>query len=61
VSAEPHLHELLVERAQRFPEDPDDDEAPTVEVHMAALRAAGFREVDAIWQNWHTRVLMAIR
>jgi len=61
LSAEPRMHELLVERAQRFPEDPDDDEAPTAEVHMAALRAAGFREVDAIWQNWHNRVLMAIR
>ncbi len=60
-SAEPRIHELMVERAQRFPEDPDDDKAPTVEVHMAALRAAGFREADAIWQNWHNRVLMAIR
>lgn len=61
LSAEPHMQELLVERAQRFPDDADDDEAPTAETHMAALRAAGFREVDAIWQNWHNRVLMAIR
>lgn len=61
LSAEPGIHELLAERTQRFPEDSDDDEAPTVETHIAALRAAGFREVDAIWQNWHNRVLMAIR
>jgi len=61
LSAEPHMRGLMAERAQRFPEDPDDDEAPTAETHMAALRAAGFREVDAIWQNWHNRVLMAIR
>jgi len=59
LSAEPRMHALMAKRAQRFPDD--DDEAPTVETHMAALWAAGFREVDAIWQNWHNRVLMAIR
>lgn len=61
LSAEPAIHELLAERTRRFPEDADDAQAPTIETHVAALRAAGFREVDTIWQNWHDRVLMAVR
>ncbi|HVU66326.1 MAG TPA: hypothetical protein VHD63_04315 [Ktedonobacteraceae bacterium] len=32
-----------------------------VDVHLAALRNAGFREVDVIWQHLDNRVVMAIR
>lgn len=32
-----------------------------LEVHQAALRNAGFREVDVIWQHLDNRVVMAVR
>jgi len=61
LAAEPAMQELLAERARRFPEATHDEHAPTAATHAAALRAAGFREVDAIWQRWESRVLMAVR
>jgi len=61
LAAEPAMRELLAERARRFPEAAHDERAPTAATHGAALRAAGFREVDAIWQHWQSRVLMAVR
>jgi hypothetical protein len=34
---------------------------PIFDVHVAALRDAGFREVGTIWQSVTNRVLMAVR
>ena len=34
---------------------------PIYDLHVAALRDAGFREVGVIWQNMENRVLMAVR
>jgi len=61
LAAEPAMQEFLAERARRFPEATHDEHAPTAATHAAALHAAGFREVDAIWQRWESRVLMAVR
>jgi SAM-dependent methyltransferase len=59
-SAEPAAAPLLAARARRFagkqrPAPPD------VDFHLAALRAAGFREVGTIRQVLSDRVLMAVR
>lgn len=63
LATEPAMQDLLAERARRFPEAEarGDEHAPTAATHAAALQAAGFREVDAIWQRWESRVLMAVR
>jgi SAM-dependent methyltransferase len=61
VAAEPGFQKLLAERERRFAWRPDSLLAPTAELHEAALRDAGFREVGVIWQNLHNRVVLAIR
>lgn len=63
LAAEPAMQELLAERARRFPEAEakGDEHTPTAATHTAALQAAGFREVEAIWQHWESRMLMAVR
>jgi hypothetical protein len=35
--------------------------APSFDVHEAALRDAGFREVGVIWQRFDNRVLLGVR
>lgn len=61
LAAEPGMAELLAERARRFPEANHDDTAPIFDVHVAALRDAGFREVGVVWQRLDNRVLLAVR
>ena len=58
---EPVLQPLLAERARRFSQHTDDDRAPILEVHEAALHDAGFREVGVIWRNLDDGVLLAVR
>jgi trans-aconitate methyltransferase len=58
---EPAFRELLAERARRFSQHTDDERAPILEVHEAALRDAGFREVGVIWRNLDDGVLLAVR
>lgn len=58
---EPGIGDLLAERARRFPNTPDDKMAPIFDVHEAALRNAGFREVGVIWQRLDNRVLLGVR
>ncbi|NJO78840.1 MAG: class I SAM-dependent methyltransferase [Cyanobacteria bacterium RM1_2_2] len=60
IADEPALKALLEERQRRFAPRLTDNE-PTLELHAAALREAGFRQVDTIWQRWDDRILMAVR
>jgi hypothetical protein len=61
LSAEPALHDLCTERERRFAWTAQERHVPLCDVHAAALRDAGFREVGVIWQNMDNRVLMAVR
>jgi trans-aconitate methyltransferase len=61
LAQEPDMRELVAERSRRFSQQVDDDRAPIVEVHEAALRDAGFREVGVIWRNLDDGVLLAVR
>ena len=58
---EASVRELLAERARRFPRHTDDDRAPILDLHEAALRDAGFREVGVLWRNSDDGVLLAVR
>jgi hypothetical protein len=55
------LSELFAERARRFAWKGLGSPGPIVDLHVAALRDGGFREVGVIWQHMGTRVLMAVR
>jgi hypothetical protein len=61
LSAEPALQDLFTERERRFTWKAQERRVPIFDVHEAALRDAGFREVGVIWQNMDNRVLMAVR
>jgi SAM-dependent methyltransferase len=64
LAREPDLAPLLAERDRRFashPEHAQRDPAPIFDVHEAALRDAGFREVGVIWQHLDNRVLLGVR
>ena len=58
---EPTLAALFAERRRRFPAHHGDEPALTLEAHASALRAAGFAEVDVVWQEFDDRVLLAVR
>lgn len=61
LAAEPAIQPFLVERERRFTWRPDKIIAPTLEVHEAVLRDAGFREVGVIWRHFDNHILMAVR
>lgn len=61
VEQEPGLAAEVAERSRRHHEHPDHEHAPNVATHVAALRQAGFAEVDTVWQHFADRVLVAIR
>jgi SAM-dependent methyltransferase len=61
LAAEPDMTALLEERKRRFTWGPEKLIAPIVDIHEAALRDAGFREVGVIWQHMDNRVMMAVR
>jgi trans-aconitate methyltransferase len=59
---EPTAAPLIAERTRRFGWMEDKSwKAPIYDVHVAALRDAGFREVSSIWQTLGNHVLMAVR
>ena len=61
LAQEPEMQPLLVERERRFAwRDPDRKEA-VFDLHVGALRDAGFAQVGVIWQKFNNRVLMAVR
>jgi hypothetical protein len=53
--------QLLAERTARFGGKQRQESPPGFELHAAALRDAGFREVATIWQKLSNRVLLAVR
>ena len=59
--AESALRELFAERDRRFSWKAAGGQAPIFDLHVAALRDSGFREVGVIWQNMENRLLMAVR
>jgi SAM-dependent methyltransferase len=61
LQGEPSLKDLFAERDRRFSWKASGWHAPIFDLHVAALRDAGFREVGVIWQNMENRVLMAVR
>jgi SAM-dependent methyltransferase len=61
LAQEPSLAPLLAERERRFASKPRQESPPIFDVHVVALRDAGFREVGTIWQVMTNRVLMAVR
>ncbi len=59
---DPAVRGLVAQRDERFAwRSPDNWVNPIYDVHVAALREAGFVEVDTIWQRFGNRVLMAVR
>lgn len=61
LAREPALAPLIAERTHRLATKERPDSAPGFDLHVAALRDAGFREVASIWQSGTDRVLLAIR
>jgi transposase-like protein len=57
---EPGMEPFFAERARRFSTKARPP-GTLVEVHLAALRNAGFHEVGVIWQHLDNRVVMAAR
>ena len=58
---EPVSAPLLAERTARFAGKRRQETPPGFDVHVAALRDAGFREVGTIWQELSNRLLLAVR
>jgi SAM-dependent methyltransferase len=61
LALEPAFAPLLAERARRFAGKQRQKIRPDFDLHVAALRDAGFREVETIWQMLSNRVLLAVR
>lgn len=56
------VKEIVSKRDERFAwRSPSNWVNPLYDFHVAALREAGFVEVDTIWQRFGNRVLMAVR
>lgn len=60
ITAEPGYAEAVAERARRRHEHPHDHTAADLGLHVAGLRAAGFREVGVVWSVGDDRVLAAV-
>lgn len=54
------LRPFFQERAALPPTHHSEEELPLA-VHVSALKAAGFREADVVWQHWDNRILAAVR
>jgi SAM-dependent methyltransferase len=57
----PALAEAFAEHDRREAGHPHGQAEPSLADHVRYLRAAGFRSVDVVWQDFENRVLMAIR
>ncbi|GAB3598573.1 class I SAM-dependent methyltransferase [Microbacterium tumbae] len=58
--AVPELAALRAEREHRFADRPPTADAP-LELHLSALRTAGFREAGVLWRFWDDVVVLARR
>ena len=61
IEAEPGFQDLLAERERRFAWRDRAWVNASLDFQIGALRDAGFRESDVIWQRLDNRVLMAVR
>ena len=61
VARETMLADAFAERERRFHWRDHGEAWQTLDVHEAALRNAGFREVGVCWQELDNRVLLAVR
>lgn len=61
LAQEPALAEAFAERERRFHWRDHGEVWQTLDLHEAALRNAGFREVGVCWQELDNRVLLAVR
>ena len=55
------MESLFEERKRRDIDASHHGSQAIVELHEAALRDAGFREVGVIWQHMGNRVVMGVR
>ncbi|MGA8115505.1 MAG: class I SAM-dependent methyltransferase [Actinocatenispora sp.] len=60
-SARPELAAALGEREKRFADLGREHAEPSVEMHLAALRYAGFELADVVWQEFDDRIIAAVR
>ena len=51
---------LIAERTRRFASK-ERPALPSFDLHLGALRDAGFQEVATVWQSGTDRVLLAVR
>jgi len=62
LEADPALAELAAERRRTWaPPEHHSTQSSRLDTHVAALRAAGFAEVGALWQHGESRLLCAVR
>ena len=61
LAADPAFSVLLAERAAAFAGKRRQEQSPGFDVHVSALRDAGFGEIGTIWQVLSNRVLLAVR
>jgi trans-aconitate methyltransferase len=61
LAREPGMNSLFAERERRFIDRSHSGSHTLAELHEAALRDAGFREVGVIWQNMDNRVVLGVR
>ena len=52
---------LIAERTRRLAVEGTAASSATFDLHVGALRDAGFREVATVWQSGTDRVLLAVR
>jgi hypothetical protein len=60
LALDPAFTPLLTERTRRFAGKRRQETPPGFDIHVAALRDAGFGEVGTIWQMLSDRVLLAV-
>ncbi len=61
IAREPGLAELCEQRARVFEDHPDDLELPTADLHVQALRDAGFSEAAVMWRFFDYGVVAAVK
>jgi SAM-dependent methyltransferase len=61
VARDPALEAPMREHRRRFPRGHTRTRPTDLAGHQAALRRAGFREVEVVWSAWEDRVLAAVR
>jgi trans-aconitate methyltransferase len=61
LASEAAVAPLMTERAACFAGKQRQESPPGFDVHVVALREAGFREVGTIWQVLADRILLAVR